>query len=138
VEKYGTSGQATDENITLCRKDALCMPETKARIQAHTPIIQAHTPIIQAHTPIIQAHTPIIQAHTPIIQAHTPLIFDLILIAFQRQQCYLNAPRCDVTRNLPVLLRRLSSYITYAKQLFISYQLNLTRASAMGIWHLTA
>ena len=36
VEKNGTAGQGTDEIITLCRKDALCMPETKARIQTQT------------------------------------------------------------------------------------------------------
>ena len=39
MEQYRTAGQATDENITLRRKDALCRPETKARIQTHTPII---------------------------------------------------------------------------------------------------
>jgi hypothetical protein len=36
VEKYGTAGQATDENTVRSIKDAIFMPIAKARIQTHT------------------------------------------------------------------------------------------------------
>jgi len=38
VKKYGRARQDTDDNIMLCRMDAICM-STKARVLMHTNIV---------------------------------------------------------------------------------------------------
>jgi len=35
VEKYGTAGKATDDNVIRRRKDVICMPNIKTRIQTN-------------------------------------------------------------------------------------------------------
>jgi len=36
MENHGRTRQATDDSIIKHRKDVICMPVTKARIQTHT------------------------------------------------------------------------------------------------------